>query len=93
MLDARRNILGCSECVFKKPQRHAHIVSADVHRRMSIDERIQRQIFIELIDIAAQFQVVLIPVKDDATDTWVMLDNLKQIGTVMRPDKLESARL
>ncbi|MNT66694.1 hypothetical protein D3C72_2047750 [compost metagenome] len=60
---------------------------------MRVDESVQRQVFIQLIDIAAQFEIVLIPVKNHATDTWIVLDKLQQIGIVVRPDKLISTRL
>src|SRR5699024_8348059 len=38
--------------IFKEPERHPHILHADIHRRVSIDEGIKREIFIKLIDIA-----------------------------------------
>ena len=39
--------------IFKKPERHPHILHADIHRRVGVDEGIKREIFIKLIDIAA----------------------------------------
>lgn len=38
--------------IFKKPERHPHILHADIHRRVGVDEGIKREIFIKLIDIA-----------------------------------------
>ncbi|MMZ65705.1 hypothetical protein D1872_281290 [compost metagenome] len=93
LLNAGRNIFCSTQCVFKKPQRHTHIVGTDVHRRMRVDESVQRQVFIQLIDIAAQFEVVLIPVKNHTADSRIVFDKFQQIGIIVRPDKLISAGL
>jgi predicted phage-related endonuclease len=53
---------------------------------VGINKGIQREIFVQLVDIAAQFEVVFIPVEDHAADTRVMLDELQQVGAVVRPD-------
>ena len=63
LADTRSNILGHTQSILEKPQRHAHILDADVHRRVGIDKGVQREIFVKLIDFAAQIEGVLIPVK------------------------------
>ncbi len=77
LLNAGGNVFGHPQRVFKKPQRHAHILGADIHRRMGIDKGIERQIFVELIDLAAQLQIVLVPVEDHAADPRVVFDKLQ----------------
>lgn len=60
---------------------------------MRVDKRIQRQIFVELINIAAQLDVILIPVKNDAADPRIVFDKLQQVGAILRPDGLKALLL
>ena len=93
LLNAGRDIFRHAERIFKEPQRHPHIMRADVHGRVGIDKGIQREIFVQLVDLAAQLQIVFVPVEDHATDSRVMLNKLQQVGAVVRPDELIPARL
>ncbi|MNM91440.1 hypothetical protein D3C81_1037370 [compost metagenome] len=49
-------------------------MQADVEGGMGVDEGIQRQIFIQLIDIAAQLQTVVVPVKNHPTNARIGFD-------------------
>ena len=91
--DAGGDLFGKSQRIFEEPQRHAQILTADIHRRVGINKGVQRQIFIELIDIAAQIDAVLIPVEDHAADARVVFDKLQQVGAVLRPDGLKALAL
>ncbi|SAE30446.1 Uncharacterised protein [Enterobacter cloacae] len=62
-----------------------------VHGRVSVDKRVQRKIFVELIDIAAQLHVVFVPVEYHATNARIVFDKFQQVGAVLRPDQLVSA--
>lgn len=83
---------GESQRIFEEPQRHAQILTADIHRRVGVNKGVQRKVFIELIDIAAQIDAVFIPVEDHPADARVVLDKLQQVGAVLRPDGLEALR-
>ena len=92
--DMQRDIVGGIQCILKKVQRHAHLIDADVHLRVGIDKGIQRQVFVELINLAAQFRtVVRVPVEDDAADTRIVFDQFQQIVTVFRVKQLEALQI
>ena len=91
--NAGGDLFGESQRIFEEPQRHAQILTADIHRRVGVNKGVQRKIFIELIDIAAQIDAVLIPVEDHPADARVVLDKLQQVGAVLRPDGLEALAL
>ena len=91
--NAGGDLFGESQRIFEEPQRHTQILTADVHRRVGINKGVQGQIFIELIDIAAQIDAVFIPVEDHPADARVVLNKLQQVGAVLRPDGLEALAL
>ncbi|MNE97957.1 hypothetical protein D3C81_1580340 [compost metagenome] len=62
----------------------------DVESGVGVDKRIQRQVFIQLIDFAAQLQAVFVPVEDHPTDTRIVFDQLEQITAVLREHQLET---
>ncbi len=77
LLDTGGDIVCHPKGILKKPQRHTHFLRADIHRRMRINKGIQRKIFIKLIDIATQLEVVFIPVEDNAANTRIMFDKFQ----------------
>ena len=93
LLNTGRNIVRDAKRIFKEPQCHTHIMGADIHCRVGIDKRVQREIFVQLVDIAAQLEVVFIPVEDYPADTRVVLNKFQQIGAIVWPDQLIPARL
>ncbi|MNI74417.1 hypothetical protein D3C73_1304990 [compost metagenome] len=57
---------------------------------MGIDKGVKWQVFVKLVDIATQLQAVLIPVKNDAANSRVMLNKFQQVDAILRPDNLKS---
>ena len=92
LADTRRDIVRLAQRIFEEPQRHAHVMRANVHRRVVIDKSVKRQIFIELIYLTAEIDAVLVPVKNDPANARVVLNKLQQVGTVLRPDDFEALR-
>ncbi len=92
--DVQRDIVGGIQRILKKVQRHAHLIDADVHLRVGIDKGVQRQVFVELINLTAEFRtVVRVPVEDDAADTRIVLDQFQQIVTVFRVKQPEALQI
>jgi hypothetical protein len=56
---------------------------------MGINKGVEREILVELVDVAAQLQTVFIPVKNDAANSRVMFDKLQQVDAILRPDNLK----
>ncbi len=92
--DMQCNIVGGIQRIFKKVQWHAHLIDADVHLRVGVDKGIQWQVFVELINLTAQFRaVVRVPVEDDAADTRIVFDQFQQIVTVFWVKQLEALQI
>ena len=89
LANTRGNIVRLTQCVLKEPQRHAQIVCADIHRRMGINKGVKWEVFVKLVDVATQIQAVFIPVKNDATNTRVVLNKFQQVVAILRPDYLK----
>ena len=89
LADAGGNVFRLTQRILKKPQRHAQVVRTDIHRRMGINKGVEREILVELVDVAAQFQTVFIPVKNDAANSRVMFNKLQQVDAILRPDNLK----
>ena len=52
LANARRDVVGNAQRILEKPERHAHLVGADIQCRVRINKGIKRQIFVKLIDFA-----------------------------------------
>ncbi|CNU54257.1 Uncharacterised protein [Salmonella enterica subsp. enterica serovar Bovismorbificans] len=46
LMNARRDIFSQPQRILKKPQRHAHIVNANVQRGVGIDKGVEGKVFI-----------------------------------------------
>ncbi|MNT58184.1 hypothetical protein D3C71_1844030 [compost metagenome] len=67
-------------------------MQANVEGGMRVDKRIQRQILVELVDLAAQLQAVVVPVENHAANACVSFDQLQQIAAVFGIHQLEVHR-
>ncbi|SVK49563.1 Uncharacterised protein [Acinetobacter baumannii] len=92
LLDALRDIVRRIQAILEEIEHHAHFMQADVEGGVGIDKGVQRQVFVQLVDLAAQLQAVIVPVKDHAADAGIGFDQLQQVTAVFGVYQLESHR-